>query len=761
MDGQTIVVPTGSCAVSHLSYLAAAYVSSYGLASSRQPRSLEPPLGNLCTKGAARRKLRKDLHKPIGIGSVTCYYGKNYENTRRREPYSSDSHSGSERLLTTIHGSQGVGDFNEERYTGHKDGYDGAKGLHRNLGSQGKHLVKENSWAGSDKVENVTVSGASEGRNVKCIEEDGDENIDGRMLDRRARPLDQENELGGGNRRNSNARPPVLSIPKSELMKIEELRFSGDLREGDSGPQVLNLQRALFWLGHLPGLSLTGYFGPETARALQEFHTAHGIPSSGVWGFQSQQALRKYFQPESYRVDPLDKSTPKGPMRSSPSRVSHTWPLAKGISGKIVEGGQRARQAVQIWYSKALPEMISSMSASPQMASVSGRVGIIVLSVVIVSSLAKVWLSMFRRPQGQSVRRRVMSLRNDGSLRDTTRRALRTHTVRPQGPPVKSSENEGFTRRPRNRGRSSSPNQQEDSNSLLDRLVLFDGQVLRGDGPQTSKTLPSMSAGSDILAQKDADDTARSSVWNRVSHASQMEQPYQSGLEVDQGKEIYGIDRYVKLEADPPRKHNLLSRYDPSSRLTGREPGRSQRETLYDSPNPSWSAWMGNFFPSMVKAGTSSHKPGFRRTVRRGNSPVRTRTSERGHGEGKPPFRFNRVEKGAMDDSDSGRWQDDDEADLRRRVDELHRAVQAAEQTRMAAMRALAEERMRSLELEVKISRQKEAAVSLEEEVRVLKESHDALLASLRKKYSSSAAARAAAALLYQNWDNSDSNARV
>jgi hypothetical protein len=34
-----------------------------------------------------------------------------------------------------------------------------------------------------------------------------------------------------------------------------------------------------------------------------------------------------------------------------------------------------------------------------------------------------------------------------------------------------------------------------------------------------------------------------------------------------------------------------------------------------------------------------------------------------------------------------------------------------------------------------------------------MQESHDALLASLRKKYSSSAAARAAAALLYQNWD--------
>jgi hypothetical protein len=39
-------------------------------------------------------------------------------------------------------------------------------------------------------------------------------------------------------------------------------------------------------------------------------------------------------------------------------------------------------------------------------------------------------------------------------------------------------------------------------------------------------------------------------------------------------------------------------------------------------------------------------------------------------------------------------------------VEELRKAVKAAEQNRQAAMRALAEERQRSLELQVKISRQ-------------------------------------------------------
>ncbi len=39
-------------------------------------------------------------------------------------------------------------------------------------------------------------------------------------------------------------------------------------------------------------------------------------------------------------------------------------------------------------------------------------------------------------------------------------------------------------------------------------------------------------------------------------------------------------------------------------------------------------------------------------------------------------------------------------------MEELRKAVKAAEQNRQAAMRALAEERQRSLELQVKISRQ-------------------------------------------------------
>lgn len=91
----------------------------------------------------------------------------------------------------------------------------------------------------------------------------------------------------------------------------------------------------------------------------------------------------------------------------------------------------------------------------------------------------------------------------------------------------------------------------------------------------------------------------------------------------------------------------------------------------------------------------------------------------------------------------------EDEPNVRKRIEELRKAVEAAEQNGEAAVHALAEERNKSLELEEKISRQRESAASLEEEVRGLKESHDALLESLRKKIGP---ATWGASLLYQNF---------
>ncbi|MCO5561958.1 hypothetical protein L7F22_015584 [Adiantum nelumboides] len=114
--------------------------------------------------------------------------------------------------------------------------------------------------------------------------------------------------------------------------------------------------------------------------------------------------------------------------------------------------------------------------------------------------------------------------------------------------------------------------------------------------------------------------------------------------------------------------------------------------------------------------------------------------------EEKPEQRFSRM-------TSQGQWGKDDELDLDQRIQRLYHTIQAVEQHRRAAMIALEEERQRSLALEQEMSKQREAAALLGEEVRLLKESHDALLTSLRKKYSSSAAARTAADLVYQDWE--------
>lgn len=103
--------------------------------------------------------------------------------------------------------------------------------------------------------------------------------------------------------------------------------------------------------------------------------------------------------------------------------------------------------------------------------------------------------------------------------------------------------------------------------------------------------------------------------------------------------------------------------------------------------------------------------------------------------------------------SDQGQWGDDDELDLDRRIQKLYQTIQSVEQHRREAMIALEEERQRSLALEQEMSKQREVAALLGEEVRILKESHNALLTSLRKKYSTSAAARTAADLVYQDWE--------
>jgi len=67
----------------------------------------------------------------------------------------------------------------------------------------------------------------------------------------------------------------------------------GGLGVGAQGPAVTRLQEALRRAGY--NLPATGYFGPETARALKDYQTGLGLKPTGTLNVQTLNVLAKYF----------------------------------------------------------------------------------------------------------------------------------------------------------------------------------------------------------------------------------------------------------------------------------------------------------------------------------------------------------------------------------------------------------------------------------------------------------------------------------
>ncbi|KAG0579920.1 hypothetical protein KC19_4G134700 [Ceratodon purpureus] len=440
-------------------------------------------------------------------------------------------------------------------------------------------------------------------------------------------------------------------ISNSEYQNIQDLKFSGDMWEGDSGPQVLDLQRALYWFGCLSKRTeLTAYFGPETKRALQQFQIAHGVPGTGAWGSSSRQALWKLLSEESSLLSRGESNVYSDlhePVSTSVDYVN-TGGTDVGIRVSELLNDMSAHSQ----------EFMSTLSSAPYWRHVPTIVprnaalfGLLFGLLVALFGLGYSVVGLFSRQheqEGQSVRRRVLRASWRDDMSGTSSSKSRRHLDMFPGLDLPAVGEEDFKYRLRSKSKPSSTN----GAGRTDRLILYGGQVLVGD--------------------------------ETPSHVY----PFMSG---------------------PASRHG-------SGKTASQVPPRAKASLITG------------------QADHTSQKLANNGSISRPREP-----------------RMSRVERSPK--SGGNGWQDKDEENFKNHVEELRKTVQAAEKNREAAMRALAEERQRSLELQVKISRQKEAAAALEEEVRVLKESHDALLASLRKKYSSSVAARAAAALLYQNWD--------
>jgi len=58
-----------------------------------------------------------------------------------------------------------------------------------------------------------------------------------------------------------------------------------DLQNGDTGPDVQQLQNLLITQGHTIPAGATGFFGTQTQAALTQYQTAHNItPAAGYFG---------------------------------------------------------------------------------------------------------------------------------------------------------------------------------------------------------------------------------------------------------------------------------------------------------------------------------------------------------------------------------------------------------------------------------------------------------------------------------------------
>jgi hypothetical protein len=81
----------------------------------------------------------------------------------------------------------------------------------------------------------------------------------------------------------------TATAPGSEADPSLQLAEGGTLSEGDSGPRVRRLQRALARLEY--DVSPDGAFGPATTAAVRQFQTDAGLDADGVVGAGTVRAI--------------------------------------------------------------------------------------------------------------------------------------------------------------------------------------------------------------------------------------------------------------------------------------------------------------------------------------------------------------------------------------------------------------------------------------------------------------------------------------
>ncbi|MFY2559026.1 peptidoglycan-binding protein [Corallococcus terminator] len=111
---------------------------------------------------------------------------------------------------------------------------------------------------------------------------------------------------GGAVHRERLQPPPPPPPPEEEEEAPVSLPLK-DLKRGDSGPEVKQLQDALVTLGYLTESQVAtgpGQFGPQTAAALERFQAEHQVPTTGQYAAATREALSKALTDEQANSGP-------------------------------------------------------------------------------------------------------------------------------------------------------------------------------------------------------------------------------------------------------------------------------------------------------------------------------------------------------------------------------------------------------------------------------------------------------------------------
>jgi hypothetical protein len=262
-------------------------------------------------------------------------------------------------------------------------------------------------------------------------------------------------------------------------------------------------------------------------------------------------------------------------------------------------------------------EFVASVSSSiPRSNVFSPTVGLSLLTVAVLSIVAKGVQLYFAEACGQPVRKRVMGWRNSVDWR---RQRKSNH------PPV------GFQQRNKlfQSQLASMSMEKEDrtGNNLLDRLVLFDGELVRGEQSTNGKYFPNAHAHSHSGCG--FGNCAEDAGEGELLASSSRRQLHQSGFNNDGKTKVPGFDQYQKLEADPARSVHLRSYASAQSKKPRRLIG--ERLGSNCSSDPLW-VFLGRLFLglfSLISRGVrfgrpkASRRAVVRNTSRRGKSPER------------------------------------------------------------------------------------------------------------------------------------------